>query len=90
MSVMMYNSNRWCATNAALNRLDVTHRKHLRRILNIRWHRNQITSLDRALLHLTGLSLDRASLDRASLDRASLDRARLDRASLYLTGPRFT
>ena len=37
VSVMMYNSNSWCATDVALNKIDVTRRKHLRRILNIRW-----------------------------------------------------
>jgi len=44
VSVMLYNSNSWCATNAALNKLDVTHRRHLRRILNIRWPRSMISN----------------------------------------------
>ena len=30
--------------NAALNRLYITHRKHLQRILNIRWPRSQISN----------------------------------------------
>ena len=44
VSVMMYNSNSWCATSSALNHLDVTHRRHLRRILNIRWPNSQISN----------------------------------------------
>jgi len=44
VSVMLYNSNSWCATNVALNKLDVTHRKHLRRILNIRWPKSMISN----------------------------------------------
>ena len=35
VSVMMYNANSWSPTKAALHKLDVTHRRHLRRILNI-------------------------------------------------------
>ena len=46
VSVMLYNSNSWCATNITLNKLelDVTHRKHLRRILNIRWPKSMISN----------------------------------------------
>ena len=37
VSVMLYNSNSWSATKTSLEKLDVTHRRHLRRILNIRY-----------------------------------------------------
>ena len=36
-SVMMYNCSSWAATKDVLKKLDVCHRKHLRRILNIKW-----------------------------------------------------
>ena len=32
VSVMLYNSNSWSATKTSLKKLDVTHRRHLRRI----------------------------------------------------------
>ena len=38
----MYNSNSWAPTNAALNKLDVTHHRHLRTILNIKWPQGMI------------------------------------------------
>ena len=34
---MLYNSNSWSSTKVALNKLDVTHRRHLRQILNVRY-----------------------------------------------------
>ena len=42
VSVLMYNSNSWAPTKAVLNKLDVTHRRHLRTILNIKWPRGMI------------------------------------------------
>ena len=44
VSVMMYNSNSWSPSKAALKKLDVTHRRHLRKILNIRWPKGQISN----------------------------------------------
>ena len=43
-SVMLYNSNSWSAPSAAVEKLDVCHRKHLRRILNIYWPKGKITN----------------------------------------------
>ena len=37
VSVIMYNANSWSPTKAALHKLDVTHRRHLHMILNIRY-----------------------------------------------------
>ena len=37
MSVLMYNSSCWAAPKAALNKLDVVHRRHLRTILNYKY-----------------------------------------------------
>ena len=37
VSILLYNCNSWSATKVMLNKLDVTHRKHLRHILNIKW-----------------------------------------------------
>jgi len=37
VSVMLYNANSWTAKATMLKKLDITHRKHLRKILNIRW-----------------------------------------------------
>ena len=37
VSILLYNCNSWAAPLASLNELDIAHRKHLRRILNIRW-----------------------------------------------------
>ena len=45
VSVLMYNSNSWAPTKAALNELDVTHRRHLRTILNIKWSRGMIRNV---------------------------------------------
>ena len=44
VSVMLYNSNSWSPTQAALRKLDATHRRHLRRILNIKWPNSQISN----------------------------------------------
>ena len=45
-SVMLYNSNSWSAPSAAVEKLDVCHRKHLRRILNIYWPKGKITNIE--------------------------------------------
>ena len=37
VSVMMYNSSCWAAPKSVLEKLDVTHRRHLRSILNYRY-----------------------------------------------------
>ena len=42
VSVMLYNCNSWAVPNAALEKLDTTHRRHLRRILNVYWPRGKI------------------------------------------------
>ena len=44
VSVMMYNCNSWCATKQMRDKLDVTHRKHLRIILNYRWPNGVISN----------------------------------------------
>ena len=40
----MYNCNSWCATKQMRDKLDVTHRKHLRIILNYRWPNGVISN----------------------------------------------
>ena len=37
VSVILYNSNSWAAPKKVLEKLDISHRKHLRSILNIHW-----------------------------------------------------
>ena len=37
VSVMMYNCSSWAATKDTLKKLDVCHRKHLRKIINVKW-----------------------------------------------------
>ena len=37
VSILLYNCGTWAASQTTLEKLDITHRKHLRRILNIRW-----------------------------------------------------
>ena len=37
VSILLYNCNSWAAPQKSLEELDVVHRRHLRRILNIRW-----------------------------------------------------
>ena len=37
VSILLYNCNSWAAPQTSLEELDVVHRRHLRRILNIRW-----------------------------------------------------
>lgn len=44
VSVLLYNSNSWGPTKAVLNKIDVTHRRHLRKILNITWPKGQISN----------------------------------------------
>ena len=44
VSVMMYNAYSWAAKVPMLRKLDITHRKHLRKILNIRWPRSVIAN----------------------------------------------
>ena len=41
---MLYNSNSWSAPAIFLENLDITHRKHLRRILNIWWPKGSISN----------------------------------------------
>ena len=45
-SVMLYNSNSWAAPAVVLEKLDITHRKHLRRILNIYWPKGVISNIE--------------------------------------------
>ena len=42
VSVILYNCNSWAAPNDVLEKLDTTHRRHLRRILNVYWPRGKI------------------------------------------------
>ena len=44
VSILLYNCNSWAAPLASLNELDIAHRKHLRRILNIRWPKGVISN----------------------------------------------
>ena len=37
VSILLYNCNSWAAPQTSLDALDVVHRRHLRKILNIRW-----------------------------------------------------
>ena len=37
VSILLYNCGTWAASQTTLEKLDITHRKHLRAILNIRW-----------------------------------------------------
>ena len=46
ISVMMYNCNSWSGTKDMLNKLDVTHRKHLRKILNYEWPKGIISNIN--------------------------------------------
>jgi hypothetical protein len=43
-SVMIYNSNSWAAPAIVLEKLNITHRNHLRRILKIHWPKGIITN----------------------------------------------
>ena len=43
-SVMIYNSNSWCAPAHIIEKLDTTQRRHLRRILNIHWPTGHISN----------------------------------------------
>jgi len=42
VSIMLYNCNSWAAPKSVLEKLDTTHRRHLRRILNLYWPRGKI------------------------------------------------
>ena len=44
VSILLYNCNSWAAPQATLEELDVIHRKHLRRILNIKWPKSVISN----------------------------------------------
>ena len=44
VSVMMYNSNSWSASKKSLDKLDVTHRRHLRIILNYKYPKGMISN----------------------------------------------
>ena len=46
VSIILYNSNSWGTSKAVLNKLDVVHRKHLRRILNIHWPHGVISNVE--------------------------------------------
>ena len=37
-SIMLYNSSSWSATSQTLEKLNAAHRKHIRKILNIKWY----------------------------------------------------
>ena len=38
VSVMLYNSGTWAAPKNVIEQLDASHRKHIKSILNIKWH----------------------------------------------------
>ncbi len=44
VSILLYNCNSWAAPQASLEELDVIHRRHLRKILNIRWPKGIISN----------------------------------------------
>ena len=44
VSVIMYNANSWAAPKAAMDRLDICHRKHLRYILNVKWPNSMMSN----------------------------------------------
>jgi hypothetical protein len=44
-SVMLYNCNSWAATQKELNKLDVTHRNHLRQIIGMQWPKAVISNI---------------------------------------------
>ena len=46
VSIIMYNCNSWAAPATSFKYLDVTHRRHLRTILNIKWPTGFITNAD--------------------------------------------
>ena len=46
VSIIMYNCNSWAAPATYFKYLDVTHRRHLRTILNIKWPTGFITDVD--------------------------------------------
>ena len=37
ISVIMYNCSSWAAPDIVMKKLDICHRKHLRKIMNVRW-----------------------------------------------------
>ena len=43
-SVMLYNTNSWSLPAGELNKLDTTHRRHLRNILKIHWPKGRISN----------------------------------------------
>ena len=44
VSVIMYNASCWAAPKHVLRKLDACHRKHLRKIMNIKWPRSMISN----------------------------------------------
>jgi hypothetical protein len=44
-SVMLYNCNSWAATQKELNKLNVTHRNHLRQIIGMQWPKAVISNI---------------------------------------------
>ena len=45
-SVMLYNCNSWAVPDKDLEKLDTTHRRHLRRMLNMYWPRGKIRKVE--------------------------------------------
>ena len=45
-SVMLYNSDSWSAPAINIEQLDIIHRRHLRRILNIYWPHGRISNVE--------------------------------------------
>ena len=67
VSVIMYNANCWAAPKTILESLDICHRKHLRKLLNIKWPRSMITNKTLyARCNTTPLS-ERAALARCKM-----------------------
>ena len=44
VSVMLYNSNSWSAPTNVIEKLDITHRRHLRVILNVYWPHGRMSN----------------------------------------------
>jgi len=63
VSVMMYNCSSWAANKDTLKKLDVCHRKHLRRIINIKWPQ-KITNVKLYEICNTRCLSDRVRLSR--------------------------
>ena len=44
VSILMYNSSSWGMPNSYWDRLDASHRRHLRKIMNVSWPRSLISN----------------------------------------------